>query len=127
MIPFFLRKRKLARGALSTTTTAAKEEAKVDKENNKDGAIMEDLFKWTRFFRQTTDSMMKPQVVEPAPRPHETSDIPPDPAVRYGALNNGMRCMILPNSFPPGNAYLRLHVDAGSLMEEDHRLGLVRT
>lgn len=53
-----------------------------------------------------------------------TSDVAPDPAVRFGTLPNGMRYAIMRNATPPGQASLRLRVDAGSLMEQDDQLGL---
>ena len=52
------------------------------------------------------------------------SDIAPDPAVRFGTLPNGMRYAILRNATPPGQAALRLRIDAGSLMEQEDQLGL---
>ena len=63
----------------------------------------------------------------PAPVPvwaHETSDIPADPAVRFGQLPNGMRYALMKNATPPGQAALRLRIGAGSLMESDQQLGL---
>lgn len=67
---------------------------------------------------------------EPAPRlktgewPQAHSDLPPDPAIRFGALPNGMRYAIMRNATPPGQASLRLHIDAGSMMEADNQQGL---
>lgn len=55
---------------------------------------------------------------------HEHSDLTPDPAVRYGHLDNGMRYAILANAEPPGRVSLRLHVNAGSLNESDAQRGL---
>ncbi|WP_282008218.1 M16 family metallopeptidase [Brevundimonas aveniformis] len=52
------------------------------------------------------------------------SDIPADPAIRFGTLSNGMRYAIMHNATPPGQASLRLRVDAGSLMEADDQRGL---
>jgi zinc protease len=52
------------------------------------------------------------------------SDIPADSNVRFGQLANGMRYAILRNATPPGQASLRLRIDAGSLMENDDQLGL---
>ncbi|MET4684732.1 M16 family metallopeptidase [Brevundimonas faecalis] len=52
------------------------------------------------------------------------SDIPADPAVRFGVLPNGMRYAVMHNATPPGQASLRLRIDAGSLMENDDQLGL---
>ncbi len=58
------------------------------------------------------------------PLPHEGSDIPADPAVTWGLLENGLRYAILPNAEPPDRVSMRLYVDAGSLMEEDDQQGL---
>jgi len=55
---------------------------------------------------------------------HEASDLTPDPRARFGTLPNGMRYMIMKNATPPGAASLRLHISAGSLMEEDDQQGL---
>lgn len=65
-------------------------------------------------------------IAAPAPEPwaHEASDLKPDPKVRFGQLENGMKYAILPNSEPPGRIALRLHVDAGSLMEADDQQGV---
>lgn len=62
----------------------------------------------------------------PAPEPwaQESSDLKPDPKVHFGQLENGMKYAILPNSEPPGRIALRLHVDAGSLMEADDQQGV---
>lgn len=59
-----------------------------------------------------------------APWAQTTSDIPADPAVRFGTLPNGMRYALLRNATPPGQASLRLRIDAGSLMENDDQQGL---
>lgn len=56
--------------------------------------------------------------------PHEKSDIVADPSAVFGRLENGMRYMILPNAEPPNRLSLRLHIAAGSLMEEDDQRGL---
>lgn len=58
------------------------------------------------------------------PWAHQQSDVPADPAVRYGLLPNGLRYAILPNKTPAGKASLWLRVDAGSLMENENQLGL---
>ena len=52
------------------------------------------------------------------------SDIPPDPAVRYGVLPNGMRYAIMKNAFPTGLVSVRLRIGAGSLEETDAQQGL---
>jgi zinc protease len=58
------------------------------------------------------------------PWPQTTSDVPVDPAVRFGLLPNGMRYAVMHAQTPPGQAALRLRIDAGSLMESDDQLGL---
>ena len=63
-------------------------------------------------------------VVTPRPWPQEESDIKPDPTAVFGSLENGMRYLIYPNSEPPGRVSLRLHIDAGSLMESEDQRGL---
>lgn len=61
----------------------------------------------------------------PAPAwPQQGSDLPADPDVRYGTLPNGMRYALRRNATPPGNASLRLRIDAGSLHEAEDQRGL---
>lgn len=64
------------------------------------------------------------RAADPIPLAHEGSDIPADPAVAWGLLENGMRYAILPNAEPPDRVSMRLYVDAGSLMENDNQQGL---
>src|SRR5690606_24772188 len=52
------------------------------------------------------------------------SDVPADPAPIFGVLPNGMRYAVMRNATPPGQASLRLHIAAGSLMEEEDQRGL---
>jgi len=56
--------------------------------------------------------------------PQAASDLPADPDVRYGTLPNGMRYAIRRNATPPGEASLRLRIDAGSLHEAEDQRGL---
>ena len=67
-----------------------------------------------------------PQAVKLAPGqwPQAVSDVPADPDVRFGALPNGMRYAIIHSATPPGQASLRMRIDAGSLMETDAQQGL---
>jgi len=51
-------------------------------------------------------------------------DLPPDPAVTWGTLENGVRYAVLPHPEPPDRISLRLHVHAGALMEQDPEQGL---
>lgn len=53
----------------------------------------------------------------------EASDIPVDPAYRFGRLDNGMRYVIRQNATPKGTALVRMEIAAGSLDEEDHERG----
>lgn len=62
--------------------------------------------------------------LKPGQWPHAVSDVAPDPAIRFGVLDNGMRYAIRKNATPPGQAALRLWFDAGSLMEADDQQGL---
>ena len=55
---------------------------------------------------------------------HETSDLKPDPAAKFGVLPNGLRYVIYPNQEPKGRASLRLLVLAGSLNEEENQRGV---
>jgi zinc protease len=66
------------------------------------------------------------QEVAVAPRhewPFEQSDLPPDPAYRFGRLENGMRYIIRPNATPKGTGVVQFWVDAGSIAETDDELG----
>jgi zinc protease len=63
-------------------------------------------------------------VAQTLPWPHQASDIPPDPAVRYGALPNGMRYVLMRNATPPGQIAMRLRIAAGSLQESDAQQGI---
>jgi zinc protease len=49
--------------------------------------------------------------------PFAKSDLPPDPAYRFGRLSNGMRYIIRPNATPKGTAMVQFWVDAGSIEE----------
>jgi zinc protease len=55
---------------------------------------------------------------------HQASDVPADASVRYGVLPNGMRYAIRKNATPPGEASLRLRIDAGSLNEAENQRGV---
>jgi len=71
----------------------------------------------------------QPASETPQPEPdhtwvHEVSDLPADPAIRYGQLDNGMRYAIRENDTPPNVASVRLVFNAGSLAEADDQRGL---
>lgn len=69
-------------------------------------------------------SLFAPLAVAAANFPHDGSDLPVDPAVRWGRLDNGLRYAILANKEPKGRASLRLTVAAGSLHETEEQRGL---
>ena len=56
--------------------------------------------------------------------PQSYSDLPADPAVRFGVLANGMRYAILHNDTPKGQTSLRLRIGSGSLEENDAERGV---
>ena len=55
---------------------------------------------------------------------HEVSDIPVDPEVRYGRLENGLRYAIRVNETPADTAAVRLVFNVGSLAEAEDQRGL---
>lgn len=48
----------------------------------------------------------------------------PDPAVRFGRLDNGLRYAVLANAEPKGRASVRLYVGAGAFAETEEQRGL---
>lgn len=58
------------------------------------------------------------------PWEHESSDLPIDPRFHFGHFENGLRWVWARNSEPKHRSYLRLHVDVGSLAEEDSERGM---
>ncbi len=60
----------------------------------------------------------------PLPVPPETSDLPADPGVHWGRLDNGLSYALLANPEPKGRASLRLAVRTGSLYENENQRGL---
>ncbi len=65
-------------------------------------------------------------VSAPAPAPvwgFENSDIAPDPAFRFGRLDNGMRYVVRANATPKGTAAVRMEVSAAALDEGEAERG----
>ena len=60
----------------------------------------------------------------PAGMPFANSDLPVDPTVTWGRLDNGLRYALMPNHEPKGRASLRFAVAAGSLNESEAQRGL---
>ncbi len=56
--------------------------------------------------------------------PHEKSDLIPDPAIKFGRLENGFRYVLMNNNEPKDRVSLHLDVQSGSLQERDHEQGL---
>ncbi|MEM9667482.1 MAG: insulinase family protein [Pseudomonadota bacterium] len=69
-------------------------------------------------------SLPPAESTSPSIWPHDTSDLPPEPAVVYGRLENGMRYVILENDTPSGTAALRMRIDSGSFNEREDQAGL---
>jgi len=65
-----------------------------------------------------------PVKLAPGQWPQAISDLKADPAIRFGALPNGMRYAIRKQSIPPGQAAFRLWFATGSMMEADPQQGL---
>jgi len=66
----------------------------------------------------------EPAAVQPQHEwPFAKSDLPPDPAYRFGRLDNGMRYIIRPNATPKGTAMVQFWVDAGSIAETEEERG----
>ena len=57
------------------------------------------------------------------PWPHEQGDVPPDPAIRWGRLENGLRYAVRKNSEPAGRVSLIMQVAAGSVQEREDQSG----
>jgi zinc protease len=55
---------------------------------------------------------------------HETSDLKPDPRLRFGGWKNGMRYVWADSPEPRNLLVLRLFVDCGSLFERPEELGV---
>src|SRR5437016_7214496 len=67
---------------------------------------------------------VKAAVAEAIVFPQQESDLKPDPAARFGRLENGVRYIILSNREPKDRVSLRLLILAGSLNEKDDQRGL---
>jgi zinc protease len=72
---------------------------------------------------KTTPASSAQAVAAVRPWLYENSDVPMDPAWRFGVLPNGLRYAIRRNGVPPGQIAIRLRIDAGSLMEKPDELG----
>lgn len=57
------------------------------------------------------------------PWPFAASDLPVDPAFRFGTLANGMRYIVRSNATPAGTGMVQMYVRQGSLAERDDEAG----
>jgi len=71
----------------------------------------------------TAAAPIKPTAAPKRPWFYEKSDVPMDPAWRFGELPNGLRYAIRRNDVPAGQISIRVRVDVGSLMEEPKEAG----
>ncbi|MGI6655756.1 MAG: M16 family metallopeptidase [Desulfobulbus sp.] len=56
--------------------------------------------------------------------PHDGSDLQPDPALRFGRLDNGLRYVMLRNTEPRNRVAMYLNIQSGSLHETEEQRGL---
>lgn len=56
--------------------------------------------------------------------PHRQSDLPPDPELVFGELDNGLRYVLRANQAPRNRISMHLNVQAGALHERDDQQGL---
>lgn len=54
---------------------------------------------------------------------YQGSDVPVDKSWTFGVLDNGLRYAVKNNGVPPGQVSIRVRVDVGSLMEQEHEQG----
>lgn len=77
-------------------------------------------------FAQAQTAVALPKPTASAPSRgwlYENSDVPMDPAWRFGELENGLRYAVRANRVPPGQVSIRVRVDVGSLMEKPQEGG----
>jgi zinc protease len=72
----------------------------------------------------TASTAKKGYLATPRAWEHESSDLKPDPCLRFGSFPNGLRYVWVQNDQPPKQLLLRLHVNVGSLNEKPEELGL---
>jgi len=71
-----------------------------------------------------TALLLAPLLAFAADFAHETSDLPADPAIHWGRLDNGLRYALVHNQEPKGRVSVRLAVKVGSLYENENQRGL---
>ncbi len=68
--------------------------------------------------------LLAPLAVLAADFPQQTSDLPADPAIKWGKLDNGLRYALLHNTEPKGRVSARLVVKVGSVYENENQRGI---
>ncbi len=68
--------------------------------------------------------LLAPVLALAADFPHQISDLPSDPAVTWGRLDNGLRYALRHNAEPRGRISARLAIRVGSIYENDNQRGL---
>ncbi len=68
--------------------------------------------------------LLAPLLALAADFPHQTSDLPVDPAVTWGRLDNGLRYALRHNAEPRGRISARLAIRVGSIYENENQRGL---
>lgn len=53
-----------------------------------------------------------------------SDQLPVDPKLYQGQLENGLKYLVYPNQRPVGKISIYLHIDSGSVNEEDHQQGI---
>lgn len=69
------------------------------------------------------DEITKVESGSDLPWLYKGSDVPVDQSWTFGALPNGVRYAVKKNGVPPGQVSVRVRLDVGSLMEQDHERG----
>ena len=72
----------------------------------------------------TAPALAAPAVAAPNTWPQAASDLPADPAVRFGVLPNGMAYAVMRNATPAHATSIRFRIGSGSLEESDAEQGL---
>ncbi len=68
--------------------------------------------------------IVMPAAASPVAWPQSVSDLPADPAVRFGILPNGMKYAVMRNATPAHATSIRFRIGSGSLEESDTEQGL---
>ena len=72
----------------------------------------------------TTNALSVPKYLEPDdPWIYRGTDIPVDPAWKFGEMPNGLRYAVRENGVPPGQVSIRVRIGAGSLYERKGEAG----